>query len=79
MKINKIICDVCHKEINFETDASIAMFEKANLLKKFNLKLTAISNDQIEKTHYDLCDKCSLLVEKYIEKLKYDNNTHPKK
>lgn len=82
MKINKIICDLCGKEIDIEKDRAISMFETIKVLKKFDILAFNKHKDPKEgltKTSYDICLDCSLLVEECIEKIKHDKNINTKK
>lgn len=80
MKINKIICDVCNKEINVEVDEGLGVFDyiqaKAKLYFASDTPNDNLKTDkEIVKTSFDLCDRCASNLANHIknEKVKQTN------
>ena len=73
-KINKIICDICQKEI--DVAKGMSLFERIEVKHK-NTFLGKASNEinenDIQKKSLDMCDSCSSKIIEYIEQLKKDN------
>jgi len=70
-KINKIICDICQKEI--DVSLGMGMFERIeiNREKNFLAKLPGKFNEKdIRKESLDMCNNCSELLAEYVKKLK---------
>jgi len=79
MKVNKIICDVCEKEIDISSDESLAMFERIQVQQKIslipNLRKTEMESDkEVVKTTYDLCKACSIELEEFLLKRKKEKS-----
>ena len=73
-KINKIVCDICQKEI--DVSLGMGMFERimVNREKNFLAKLPGKFNDKdIRKKSLDMCNECCEKVQEQIEQLKKDN------
>lgn len=70
MKINKIVCDICNKEIDIETNASegLAIFEFIKVQTKVNFMLKAKPEKDVAKTSLDLCSSCAQEAEDYLFK-----------
>ena len=75
MKINKIVCDACKKEIDVEKDSGLAAFEyiEAKTRIDFSSDNTGQpgqiqTEKDIIKTSLDLCKTCADLVVEFIEK-----------
>ena len=73
MKINKIICDCCKKEVNIEKESGLALFEFYKIEKKISLDPTKIDelrmnqNDELVKTSLDFCSKCAEDIIKFVK------------
>ncbi|MFA5397929.1 MAG: hypothetical protein WC346_18100 [Methanogenium sp.] len=78
MKINKIICDICDKEIDVNNEAGLAMYEHISIQQKLNLMPDVLSkgetnpqtNKEIIKVYFDLCNECALETEAFLIKLR---------
>ena len=74
MRINKILCDICDKEIDFDYDYGIGTFQKIELVNYSIFRNSKIKNDQhLNKKELDLCDNCCDKVYDYINKLKNES------
>lgn len=70
-KINKIVCDICQKEIDVAQGMSLFERIEVNRKKNFFHKLPENFNDNdIRKQSLDMCNECSAKIAEYIEKLK---------
>lgn len=70
-KINKIICDICKKEIDLAQGMSL--FERIEVNRKKTLLYRIpdkFNESDIQKQTIDMCNECSAKVVEYIEKLK---------
>ncbi len=84
--INKIICDICGKEIDVANDKAIALFKNIKVQKAIN-PLSSMSmpqnnlkvEDKINETSYDICFECVEPIENYIIKLKNEKYINIKK
>ena len=71
MKINKVLCDVCKKEIDFNYDLGIGSFQKIEIINYSAFKRYKIQNNQhLDKKELDFCNICSTKIYNYINKLK---------
>ena len=81
MKINKIVCDVCEKEIDVNNDAALAMFEYIQVQQKnvFSQspfdgnKRNAESDKEVVKMSFDLCKRCANETQNFLLKKKEEN------
>ena len=80
MKINKIICDVCNKEIDVNADAGLAMYEHIKVQQKLDIVPNFFSKGteklqagkEIVKSSFDLCKDCAKETEDFFTRLKED-------
>ena len=68
-KINKIICDICDKEIN--VDNGMSMYESIKLDKSSMWKPKA--KPELIKIAMDICIECSAKIEQHIKELKNES------
>ncbi len=76
MKINKIICDICDKEIDVNTDAGLAMYEHIEVQQKLNLmpdvflkgEADAQTGKEVVKLYFDICNDCAKEIEAFLIK-----------
>lgn len=81
MKVNKIICDVCDKEIDVNADACLAMFEHIEIQQKviFNQPLfnrgreDMKADKEVVKSSFDLCKSCANETRDFLIKKKEEN------
>lgn len=80
MKINKIICDICEKEIDIDKDTGLAMFEYISVDQKIIFGPDGLNNynnmrpdKDIKKVSYDICKSCAEKMMKNINELKKSN------
>jgi len=62
-KINKIICDICDKEI--DVDSGLSMYESIKPDKSFTFNPQV--KPELIKVSFDICIDCSVKVENFIE------------
>lgn len=80
MRANRVFCDICKKEVNFERDNSFGMLvltKKEIKLNKLDRKNTSIDHS-IVNTNIDICSECLNEIEKHINKI-YIKNQNVKK
>ena len=72
MKVNKIICDACGKDIDVEK--GMAAFEHIEVKHKIKFQAHAEMEGEKEilKTSFDMCVTCAVKIMKLIEKIKKD-------
>lgn len=80
MKINKIICDICNKEIDINIDEALAMFEHIQVKQKINFMPNLLgrvgdrepmkTDKELVKTSFDLCKNCAKETEDFFTKQK---------
>ena len=82
MKVNKIICDVCDKEIDVNVDAGLAMFEHIEVRQKIVFSQSPFNNrgredmksdKEVVKTSFDLCKSCASETQDFLLKKKEEN------
>jgi hypothetical protein len=74
MKINKVLCDICEKEINFNFEMGIGNFQKLELINYSAFRRSKMyDNQELDKKELDFCNDCCNKVYKYINKLKNES------
>lgn len=86
MRINKVICNQCKREINMETDDGIAFVETNKLQTKFDLAMITnkpVGNREVVTVKYDICRECLPALEQFLEfnekKVEENKNSNTKK
>ena len=86
-KINKIICDICGREINIKKDKAFALFKSVriqqtmndlllnNMQQNNNLKV----DNQYNEINYDICSNCMIQIEENIINSKNEKYINLKK
>ena len=71
MKVNKVICDICKKELDLKNDPVLGSFQKIELKTPFAFNQKIQDREkEISKEEYDLCKTCTEKIQNYILKEK---------
>jgi hypothetical protein len=74
MKIHKVLCDACGKDINLEEDRALGAFQYLSVNKNLLFKGTAAQqDDSFEKDEFDLCKDCSEKIKNVITEIKNES------
>lgn len=71
MKLNKIICDICGKEMDIEKEPFLAAYQKIEITQKMLFKSQEFKPEEnVQKIELDFCRDCSIQLDKKIEEMK---------
>ncbi len=69
--MQKIICDICEREVDMIEDGALAMFEFIKIQPQggsmFSFKSSSKNDpEKLIKVHFDLCSDCAEKIEIYM-------------
>jgi len=64
--MQKILCDICEREVDMIEDGALAMFEFIKLESQKILSFKKNDSEKLVKVHFDLCRECAEKIENYI-------------
>lgn len=75
--MQKILCDICERELDMMEDGALAMFEFIKIQTQ-NILSFKKKEEKLIKIHFDLCKDCAEKVEKFLneQKVEYITKTN---
>ena len=64
--MQKILCDICEREVDMIEDGALAMFEFIKLESQKILSFKKNDSEKLVKVHFDLCRECAEKIENYM-------------